>query len=198
VKVLSVERDQNVSGYTTYTVEAEDDPIPYLIQVHRLVGYEELWRFRLFQEAASGGPPVRLDGVPFFLMPFLMTLMGGSKVNPKGLFEVEASLVDFDLLLGLVRQELDRRLLAGEYRIGSYLYLVSTWVTPSNPAWREEHYREAVAQVGVRQALLTQELRFRLAHADTFSQEAITRAILLVWRERLQGALNRALGEPVP
>ena len=89
MKVLSVERDQNVSGYTTYTVEAEDDPIPYLIQVHRLVG-------------------------------------------------------------------------------------------------------------GVRQVLLTQELRIRLAHADTFSQEAITRAILLVWRERLRGALNRALGEPVP
>jgi hypothetical protein len=171
---------------TTLYVLAEDEASEetYRIEVLRSsMGAH----FATYRRNSRGGPSVKLERTPSFLLPFILEALGGPPTAPVGAFGEEAkgwATRDYSELLEAVRGVLDR------VDLGSYYIRDTTrqdgWMVRRNhqdPEWDPDEYRERVINWGEESS--SAEIRFRLEWGRTFNQDEITRAIVEVvgkWR----------------
>ena len=175
------------SGNTTLYVlaEGEESEESYRIKVLRSsMGVH----FTIYRRHSRGGPSVRLERTPSFLLPFILEALGGAPKAPVGAFGEEAKgwvTRDYSELLEAVRGVLDTNHLLGSYFIRDTTRQ-DGWMVRRNhqdPEWDPDEYRERVINWGEESS--SAEIRFRLEWGRTFGQDEITRAIVEVvgeWR----------------
>lgn len=187
LRVIDTIRGENRTHYRL--AEDEESEETYRIEVMR--GARGTLYFAVYCRQARGGPSVKMEHVPSFLMPCVLQVLGDGFGFPTGAFGEEPRgwvTHDYQELLEVARAALEEGPYLGSYPVPRPEQRPGyTFRYRDDPGWDEAEYLDYVSESGAE--LSPEELEFRLLWGRTFGQDEITRAIVEVlaeprWRDR--------------
>lgn len=178
VRILKVEQRSEDLTFVHTVGKSEDSPILFRIWVRPAPSTQELGFVHIYYRSDFGVAWVELKAVPFRLVPFVLQAMGEDPGAYEGPFLEEPGGTDF--LAQLVEEFFQE---VG-VELGSYQRVHGGgWSEPGREGWDPEEYERVVRDYG--NLLTPEEVRFRLRHGERFTQEEITREVLLLLGERV-------------